>query len=106
MVVTDANGNPLCDGTTISVTMKYPPDVTGLSFDLDGAFTTEHKVTIPNAAYARYPGSRITDFSFRVVDNSQSTLTGFITVNITINVPGLAQNGTMEVTYPISVRVY
>jgi uncharacterized Zn ribbon protein len=101
MKVTDVNGNPLCDGTTITVAIKFPPSVNGLSFDLAGSFSIEHPITIPNAAYARYPGNKITDFHFQVIDNSIAILDGMVTVNLTITAPGIQQ-----VQYSIPVRVY
>jgi hypothetical protein len=86
MTVKDVNGNPLCDGTTITASFKYPEGITGISFDVSGSLPA----LIPNAGYARFPGSGITDFTFRVNDNSIVNLAGFtITMRVTVIAPSL-----------------
>jgi hypothetical protein len=97
MTVKDVNGNPLCDGTTISVSFIYPPGITGISFDVAGAIPA----TIPNAGYARFPGNGITDFSFRVDDNSTVDLAGFgVTMRVTVSAPSIE---TRTISIPIAI---
>ncbi len=91
ITVKDGNGNPLPDGTTISVSV-VPPDnpPTGFKVSASGDISSTLPVTIPNAGYARFPGRGITDFSFVVVDQSAGTFAGTtVTVVLTVNSPGL-----------------
>ncbi|MDE3057391.1 MAG: hypothetical protein KGJ59_05495 [Bacteroidota bacterium] len=83
ITVKDGNGNPLPDGTTISVSV-VPPSNPPTGFDV--GTSGDVSVTIPNAAYARFPGSQITNFTFRVVDNSTAAFIGTtVTVVVTVN---------------------
>jgi hypothetical protein len=101
MTVTDANDNPLCDGTTISAAINVPSGLTDVKFDLTGSFTTSMPAVIPNAAYARFPGNGITNFTFSVVDLSTGVTAGItVTLVLTINAPGLEQR-----TFSIPVTV-
>jgi hypothetical protein len=83
--VTDVNGNPLCDGTTITSAFVIPIGTSGVAFDTYG----DLPVTIPNAAAARFPGPGFTQFRFGVTDNS-TTGVHSTTCKITINAPGVA----------------
>jgi hypothetical protein len=91
ITVKDFNGNPLCDGTTISAAFTLPPGITGLAFDVSGSFSVQYPAVIPDAAYARFPGANITDFTFSVVDVSTSEpATSFSAILVlTINAPGV-----------------
>ncbi len=87
VTVKDGNGNPLPDGTTFAVTVVPPPNPPqGFEVGTSG----DDAVTIPNAAYARFPGQQITDFTFQVVDKSTGSFANTsLTVKITVNSPGL-----------------
>lgn len=97
--ITDVNGNPICYESTISTTID--PIQIGqntYSFTVGG----DCNVTIPNAAYARFPGVGITDFYFNASGGNgmrgvnttvlhltitpNSRLSGSITFNITVMV--------------------
>jgi hypothetical protein len=89
MVVTDVNGNPLCDGTRITGSVIYPTNVTGLNFGIAGDIPR----TIPIAAYCRWLGPSVTDYTFCVVDNSITPFMGTVTLVISVDAPGLATFG-------------
>jgi hypothetical protein len=69
MTIKDANGNPLADGTTITVSVIYTTDVVGISFGVFGGLSTG-QFLMPNAAFARFTGPGTTDFTFSVSDLS------------------------------------
>ncbi|MGB2869347.1 MAG: hypothetical protein WBD36_12910 [Bacteroidota bacterium] len=96
--VKDGNGNPLPDGTTISVSFVLPQTSTQLAFNATGDFTSQNPATIPNAGYARFPGAGVTDFSisFTDVSNPAAPTTISIGIVITINAPGI---GTKQVSF-------
>jgi hypothetical protein len=86
ITVKDANGNPLSTGTTIAATVLYPNAPIGWNI------TTSLSATIPFAAYARFPGVNITDFTFNVTNASTGgTVSAGQTyqVQITVNAPGV-----------------
>jgi hypothetical protein len=92
ITVKDANGNPLCDGTTISASVTFTSDVIGLQFGVSGGISSAAQFTMPVATYARFPGPGITDFTFNVSDlstNGGAPVGQSIIVNITISVPGM-----------------
>ncbi|MGA3288054.1 MAG: Ig-like domain-containing protein [Bacteroidota bacterium] len=91
ITVKDANGNPLCDGTTISAAFNLPPGITGLAFDVSGSFSVQYPAVIPIAAYARFPGVNITDFTFNVIDISTSEPANSFSAALVliINAPGV-----------------
>ena len=103
ITVKDVNGNPLCDGTTISAAFNLPAGITGLAFDVSGSFSVLTPAVIPDAAYARFPGANITDFTFSVVDGSTSEpATAFqVTLVLTINSPGLEKD---VYTIPVTIQ--
>ncbi|MCX6133913.1 MAG: Ig-like domain-containing protein [Ignavibacteriales bacterium] len=70
MTFKDANGNPLPDGTTITATVLFTSDVPGIKFEVGGDLSSTRGFVMPNASYARFPGARITDFTFFVGDLS------------------------------------
>jgi hypothetical protein len=71
ITIKDGNGNPLPDGTTITATIIPPSNPpTGYEMGVTGGISTSSPVTIPDAAYARFPGPGITDFTFNVVNQS------------------------------------
>ncbi len=73
ITVKDVNGNPLCDGTTITASVEFTSDISGIKFGVGGGLSSTRAFIMPNASYARYPGSDITDFSFFVSDLSTGT---------------------------------
>lgn len=90
--VKDGNGNPLCDGTTITPSITYTTDVTGVAFSVTGAYFSSSKgFTMPNSPEARFPGPGVTDFTFTVEDISvptAGTVGQRLTVNLVISSPG------------------
>jgi hypothetical protein len=70
ITVKDINGNPLCDGTTITAIIDFTSDVSGIKFGVGGDLSSSRAFVMPNASYARFPGANITDFSFFVSDLS------------------------------------
>jgi hypothetical protein len=94
ITVTDAYGNPLCDGTTISVSLNYViPVNTTIKFGVSGDLSDVSQFVMPIAGFARFPGPGVTAFTFSVSDLSQvgTVTTGeTILVTITISAPGLA----------------
>jgi len=93
ITVTDANGNPLCDGTTISSSVSFTSDVVGLKFGVSGGLSDVAQFVMPVASYARFPGPGVTFFTFSVSDlstNGGATLGQTVIVNLTITAPGLA----------------
>jgi hypothetical protein len=103
ITVKDFNGNPLCDGTTISAVFTLPSGITGLAFDLSGSFSVLHPATIPYAAYARFPGNGITDFTFSVIDlSSTEPATAFqVGLAVTITSPGFE---TLTISIPVTIQ--
>ena len=103
ITVKDFNGNPLCDGTSISASITLPSGVTGLAFDVSGSFSITHPATIPYAAYARFPGNGITDFTFSVIDLSSSEPTTAFQVGlaVTITSPGFE---TLTISIPVTIQ--
>ena len=93
--VTDANGNPLCDGTTITATFVIPAGTSGVAFDTYGGIP----VTIADASSARWPGWETTKFSFGITDNSTTVVTS-TTCKITISAPGLE---TLTIAIPVTL---
>jgi len=86
ITIKDRNGNPLPDGTTINAVVLNPNALLGWNI------TTSLSATLPNAAYARFPGPNITDFTFNVTNASTGgTVTAGQTyqVQIAVNVPGI-----------------
>jgi hypothetical protein len=103
ITVKDANGNPLCDGTTISASVTFTSDVVGLQFGVSGNISSAAQFTMPVASFARFPGPGITDFTFRVSDlstNGGAPTGQSVIVNITISSPGL-----QSVTYSFTAVV-
>jgi hypothetical protein len=91
--VTDINGNPLCDGTTITATFVLPSGLSGVAFDTYGNIP----VLIPNVVRGVFAGPGSTQFKFGVTDNS-SVQVGATTCKITIDSPLL---GTVTVAIPV-----
>lgn len=85
ITVTDARGNPLPDGSTISVDIIPPPDPPeGFAVYASGNVPQ----TLPNASYARFPGYGITNFEFSITDGSTISMTGLtLTARIIVNTP-------------------
>ena len=78
------------DGTTITASVKLDNAPIGFQVGVTGNISTDFPVEIPNAAYARFPQTGITDFTFRVVDGSTVYLPGVAPlIRITINSPDL-----------------
>ena len=96
--VKDGRGNPLPDGTTITATVVPPSDPpTGFLVTTSG----DLPVTMPNADYARFPGSGTTDFNFRVVDASIGSFPGYaVVVKITVTSTGIGTS-----TYSFNARI-
>ncbi len=93
ITVKDANGNPLCDGTTIGVSLSYTTDVVGIAFGASGQLSSSSGFMMPNAGFARFPASGVTDFTFFVSDLSTgggATLGQSVLVTVIISSPGLA----------------
>jgi hypothetical protein len=91
--VTDINGNPLCDGTTITANFVLPAGLSGVAFDTYGNIP----VLIPNVVRGVFAGPGSTQFKFGVTDNS-SVQVGATTCKITIDSPLL---GTVTVAIPV-----
>jgi hypothetical protein len=92
--VTDDNGNPLCDGTTITASYVVPAGTSGVAFDTYG----EIPAFIPVSPAARYPGHGFTLFSFGVTDNSTPPGVNATTCKITISAPNLQ---TITIAIPV-----
>jgi hypothetical protein len=108
ITVKDANGNPLCDGTTISASISFTSDVVGIKFGVSGDLSDVAQFVMPVASYARFPDSGgtsgVTDFTFSVSDlstNGGATVGQTVIVNITITAPGLA---VRTVSFPCVVK--
>ncbi|MGA7162309.1 MAG: Ig-like domain-containing protein [Bacteroidota bacterium] len=94
ITVKDGNGNPLPDGTTITASILPPANPpSGFGIGTSGDISTSTSAaTIPNAAFARFPGPLITDFTFQVVNQSAPSTVAAgvtVTVNLTISAPGI-----------------
>jgi hypothetical protein len=93
ITIKDVNGNPLCDGTTITGSVTYTSDVAGIAFGASGDLSTSRPFVMPNAGYARYPGNSVTDFTFTVSDLSTgggADVGQTLMVQFVIDAPGLA----------------
>jgi hypothetical protein len=104
ITVKDANGNPLPSGTTINATVSYTTDVAGIAFGVSGDISTKRVFTMPNAGYARFTGSGLTDFTFQVSDLSTgggATIGQTVIVDIYIDAPGLAPK---VISFPCRVQ--
>jgi hypothetical protein len=74
ITVKDGNGNPLPDGTTITASIVPPENtLSGFQMGVSGDISSDLPATLPDAAYARFPGHGITDFTFTVVNESVPT---------------------------------
>ena len=94
ITVKDGNGNPLPDGTTITASIVPPANPpSGFGIGTSGDISTSTSAaTISNAAYARFPGPLITDFTFQVVNQSAPSTVAAgvtVTVNLTISAPDI-----------------
>ena len=93
ITIKDGNGNPLPDGTTITATIVPPANPpSGYQMGVTGGISTNLPVTIPDAAYARFPGTGITDFTFNVVNQSipASVASGTtVGIQLTIDAPNI-----------------
>ncbi|MCX6143578.1 MAG: Ig-like domain-containing protein [Ignavibacteriales bacterium] len=101
ITVKDANGNPLCDGTTISASINFTSDVVGLKFGVSGSISDAVQFVMPAAPFARFSNQAgVTDFTFRVSDlstNGGAPLNQTVIVNITISSPNF-QSSTYSFT--------
>lgn len=91
VTITDGRGNPLPDGTTITISFTYPTNITGLSYTASGSISSFQATTIPNSAFALFPGPGVTTFSFSVTDGSLPATPAGTRIQITLLVtaPGL-----------------
>ena len=92
ITVTDANGNPLCDGTTIAASVTFTSDVVGIKFGVSGDLSDAVQFVMPAAGFARFPGPGITAFTFFVSDLSEggAPVGQTVIVQLAISAPGLA----------------
>jgi hypothetical protein len=92
ITVKDANGNPLCDGTAITTSITFTSTVNGIAFGVSGDLSSGQSFVMPVAAYARFPDTGTTDFTFTVSDLSQGSIASgqSLKVDVTIAAPGLA----------------
>jgi hypothetical protein len=101
ITVKDVNGNPLTDGTSISISFTAPPNTSGFEFDVAG----DLPATLPNADYARFPGAGITDFTFSVVDASTISMSGTsVIMTFTVTAP-VSSCGSGGITYTYKVPI-
>jgi hypothetical protein len=101
ITVKDINGNPLCDGTTITATPIFTSAVPGVAFGTSGDISNSGFV-MPNAAFARFPGPGTTDFTFVVEDLSLAPATGQrLVIQVTVAAPGLQ---TATASFPCLVQ--
>jgi len=95
ITVKDGNGNPLPDGTTIVANIVPPANtLSGFQMGVSGDISSDLAVTLPDAGYARFPGPGITDFTFRVVNESvpasvASGVAVVVRITVTANAPYL-----------------
>ena len=95
ITVKDGNGNPLPDGTTIVANIVPPANtLSGFQMGVSGDISSDLPVTLPDAGYARFPGHGITDFTFRVVNESvpasvASGVAVVVRITVTANAPYL-----------------
>ena len=91
LVIDGSYGNPLPVGTSINISIDFTTNVSGIKFTTTGDLTAGTPYVIPNAAYIVSGGAGVTDFSFRVVDLSQTGApTGqLMNVIITVNAPNI-----------------
>lgn len=93
ITVKDGNGNPLPDGTTIVANIVPPANtLSGFQIGVSGDISSDLPVTLPDAGYARFPGPGVTDFTFRVVNESvpasvASGVAVVIRITVTANAP-------------------
>ena len=94
ITVTDGNGNPLCDGTTITTSLSYVIPVGGnIKFGTFGDLTDAQQFVMPDAGYCRFLGAGITSFTFFVSDLSEAgtpTAGETVLVTLTITSPNFA----------------
>jgi hypothetical protein len=94
ILLTDGNGNPLPNGTTITASIEpvaSPP--TGFQVGVSGGISTNFYSTIPYTQNSIFYGTGITNYTFNVVNESvpPTVASGVtVTVVITINAPNIA----------------
>jgi hypothetical protein len=92
VTITDANGNPLCDNTSIAAIVTFTSDVVGVKFGVSGDLTDVAPFSMPVAGYARFPGPGVTFFTFNVSDlstNGGASVGQSILVQLVITAPAL-----------------
>ncbi len=89
--ITDANLNPLPDGTKITASVEFNSDQPGLKYGVSGDLSSVTYFEMPNEAYARFPGTGVTDFTFTVSDLSSSPIGIIITIHITVEAPNMVR---------------
>ncbi|HEX9614990.1 MAG TPA: hypothetical protein VGA55_05770, partial [Bacteroidota bacterium] len=89
--ILDALGNPLPVGTSITVAIEFTSSISGILFSTTGDLKAGTPYFIPNAPYVVYPGPNVSDFTFNVVDLSQSggPVGQQMNVIITVTAPGI-----------------
>lgn len=101
--IRDRNNNPLPTGTTVNASVSYDNTVTGIKFVVGGDFSEQFPTyTVPNAGFARFPGSGVTNYQVRVSDvsNGGGIIGMAVTLTITVNAPGI---GVRSFSVPGSV---
>lgn len=91
-VIRDRNNNPLPTGTTVTASVSYDNTVAGIKFVVGGDFSEQFPTyTVPNAGFARFPGSGVTNYQVRVSDvsNGGGIIGMAVTLTITVNAPGI-----------------
>jgi hypothetical protein len=89
--VLDGLNNPLPVGTSITVSIEFTSDISGILFSTTGSLTAGTPYIIPNASYVVNPGPGVSDFSFRVVDLSTNgaPVGQLMNVVVTVSAPNI-----------------
>ncbi|MFH0990701.1 MAG: Ig-like domain-containing protein [bacterium] len=92
VTITDARGNPLPTGTSITTKVDFTSNLSGVKFAVSGGLNSDQGFTMPNGSYVVDPGPNVTTFSIVVSDLSvpgTPTSGQLLNVIISIDAPGI-----------------
>ncbi|NUN71065.1 MAG: hypothetical protein HUU02_15295, partial [Bacteroidetes bacterium] len=102
LTLKDGNGNPLPEGTAITVSLTYDA---GIAFSVSGGLSNGASTTISSGSL--FPGTGTTDFTIRVNDltSGGAPVNTSCTVTITVTTPSTSAGTFLSRTISFTARV-